>query len=1325
MNAYAMRYPLRYVPIACIVLILFLPVRLAADIPSAGPFGFHCPEGLKECRYPVYTAVQDSSRFIWIGSEHGLLRYDGYDILSYRFSPEDSRSICNNHVSSLVYCHDYGKMVVGTDAGVSLYDFATDSFSRLEACGYRQVKTLLRDGDRLWIGTSEGLECFDISAGLDPAMKPDSTLNAPADYIACARKIGDGLFFGTYDGYYRYGRETGFVRFGLGTVRKLVLDISPVRSGSSALWLGTENGLVRYVPDRGVSATFLENIPIKNFFRAGDGRLWMGTDSGLFIMEGDRTVRFRHEAQNSSSLPDNVVWNIIRDSENDIFICTDYGIVLPRLSPDRTFIPVSSITGSRDGLNVGVMSYDQAGRLWLGGMNGLVMQSGDGQGGKWFRSDTGAVGSRISHNKIRDLHDDGDGLFAVSDGGLDRIDCRTGKVRHFNIAARSGEHLSTWMYSVAEDSRGRLWLGTYDGLLMIGRKDRLLAGGQETYVADRQYNLSTDPGISGNAVMDVAFAEGFGAVISNGAVDFIDTGTDMTSYVDLPSDLYAIALESDGRNIWIGTSRGLFRLGPDGRAVRMEGFSLPAESVTVNGDDIFAVSGSSVYIYNVTDGNWTSCSFGDIPLFCGIAGKDRTLLLGTADGYFIFDRKKIRERPRNRKVSVTSLFLDNVRIRPGQEYDGKVILKENPDRTMEIDLKYSQNSFTLEYSTFDFSGSDSRFVYRLSGLDDGWQLTEENRAVFINVPGGRYVFEVAPASADGFPASEAVSLPVRIRPVWYASPLAFLIYLLVMSGLCVSVIYYIRMRHQLQIEHLERDRALKMADMKTEFLANVSHEFKSPLSIIIGFVGRMLSSESDALRSRELGTIQQNAEKIHLLLDQMVQFNENGGTSLFIPAPASIQDLARSVYDRYADAFAGKDISSRFVADDIGYVFMVDRVKMESVFQNLLSNALKFTPPGGSVLMSVTVGEETGDMVYADIKVEDTGCGIPSDELPLIFNRYYKASSGQKDNHDGSGIGLALVKEIVGMHKGKVWAVSEPGKGTAFTVRLSTMKADSFILKSAGKEEYSLHNLSNVWQHDRKPIILLVEDNADIRDFIAASLGKDYVFLLADEGHAALDLLSREKIDLVITDIAMPGMDGLTMSRTIRGSLETAFLPIIILTGRNDEQTEIRSFEYADAFISKPFSLNYLNNRIIQLLIKHEQYLARIRQQKMLEPEAVENERSFDEKLLQDVVEIVSRHLEDPGFTASALCEESRYSSKQVYRKIKQLTGMSIVEFIRDTRLRKASLYLAQGKLSVTEVMYKVGFTTASYFAKCFKEKYGVSPSEYSSRNGRPDAVSG
>ena len=1287
------------------------PFICRAGLPS----GFRVPEGTGEYTSPAYAAVQDSSKYLWIGTEDGLLRYDGRSVRPYTFRPDDEHSLCNNHVSSLLYCRDEGRMVVGTDAGVSIYDFEKDSFSTLAACGYRQVKALLRDGDSLWIGTAEGLMCFDISEGVDPDMGPLPNRGMDSSHTACIRKIGDSIFFGTYDAFFRYDADGGFTVYPVDSDRKLVLDIAADPDDSSVLWIGTESGLVKYSLSAGTALEKrLDNVPVKYFFRYSGQQFWIGTDNGLAIIDRGQVSWFRHEASNSSSLPSNVVWSVARTESGDIFLCTDYGIVQPGIYPGLSFHPVSSFTGIRDGQNINVMTYDSRGDLWMAGMDGLIRLDRDRIAGRWYRSDTGPDGMRLTHNKVRDLFDDGDGLLIVSDGGLDRLDYSTGRISHYDIEDPSGEYLSTWMYSVAVDPDGRLWIGTYDGLMMIPDRQRLLSSSGVPYRADRLFSLSSQPHLSGNAVMDIAFSGRYGAALSSGVVDFIDLQNRCFSYVELPSDRYATVLASGRDCIWIGTSKGLAAMGPDGKARAVEGMQLPVNVIVPYGDRLLVASDREIYIYEPDAGEWSLGIFTGNPLSCGLPDGHGTVLLGGMDGYFEFDTDYVPEHSDAGRVSVTSFYLGGSRVDAGVRYDGNMILEKNISMTERIELKSGQNSFSFGYSSFDYSGRKNMFLYRLAGLDDSWQQTSDSRAVFINVPGGNYVFEVAEASADGTPAGPVTALRIKVRTVWYATAFAYVMYMLVAAGLCVAVFYYLRMRHQLQLEHIERDRALKMADIKTEFLSDVSHEFKSPLSIILGFVGRMIASESDSLRTRELNTVQQNAEKIHLLLDRMVQFNENGGNSLFIPAAANLQELVRSVYDRYADAFTQKGVTSRFVADDIGYIFMVDRVKMESVVQNLLSNALKFTGEGGCVLVSVTVGSETPEMVYADIKVKDTGCGIPEDELPLIFNRFYKAPSSQKDNPEGSGIGLALVKEIVEQHKGSITVSSAPGKGSEFTVRLSTMKADSFILKSAGKEEYSLHSLSNVWQHQRKPIILLVEDNVDIRDFITASLGKDYVFRLAEEGRAGLDILAREKIDLVITDISMPGgMDGLAMSRSIRNSLETAFLPIIILTGRNDRQTEMKSFEYADAFISKPFNLNYLNNRIIQLLIKHEQYLARMRQQKMLEPETVDGGKSFDEQILENVVDIVSRHIEDPGFSASALCEESRYSSKQIYRKIKQLTGMSIVEFIRDMRLRKASLYLAQGKLSVTEVMYKVGFTTASYFSKCFKEKFGVSPSDY------------
>lgn len=688
---------------------------------------------------------------------------------------------------------------------------------------------------------------------------------------------------------------------------------------------------------------------------------------------------------------------------------------------------------------------------------------------------------------------------------------------------------------------------------------------------------------------------------------------------------------------------------------------------------------------------------------------------GTTDGYHVISSEDFSQSNETLRTRITGLNISNHRISVGERVGNDVLLTRNIDITDRLVLPHNRNSFTLEFSDFDFSLTEHRYAYRLKGLNDDWQITENgsNHATFINLPTGSYLFEVGSILSDGRIQEDPATLQIEVRPQWYAGPIAWIVYALLFVVLLAATLSVIRARRQLALEQAERDKALKMVKMKSDFLANLAHEFKTPLSIILGHVGKLISVEADSLYCQELVSMQRNAEKMHRLIDKMVTDNETDNGALFIPSATSIVELTRKVYDEFAPAMAEKGINTRFYCDNIRYIFMLDRVKIESVLSNLLSNAMKFTPAGGSILVSVTVGRETGDLIYADITVEDTGVGIRPEELPHIFNQYYRAASNQDRNSHGSGIGLYLVKSIVEMHKGTVSVDSTPGKGSRFTVRLSTMKADSFIMQDEDRDEnVSLYSLSKVWNHERKPIILLVEDNRDIRDFITASLGDDYTFVCAENGKQGLDLLAGNKIDLVITDIMMPVVDGLQMSRRIRRSMATAFLPIIILSGKNGHGVELESYEYADAFIPKPFSLKYLNNRIIQLLIKHEQYLEKIRHEQMMTAQ-VEEIRNPDEVFLREITDLINAHIDDPEFSAARLCELSRYSSKQIYRKIKQLNGMGAVEFIREVRLRKAALYLKQNKLTVTEVMYMVGFTTPSYFSKCFKARFGVTPSEY------------
>ena len=1255
----------------------------------------------------VFTITQDESGYIWMGTDQGLFRYDGFDFINYRWNGSDSLSLVNNLVNTLACSR--GLLYIGTDSGISIYDPATDRFRTVPGSPGKHVKSLHIEGDSVYAATTTGLYLYNKGA-------QEKLLDG---HFTVIRPVEGQLWAGSYSSIYSF-REGVWTRHDLsGSLSGrdlLVLDICRDAREPEALWIGTEAGLLHY--DTATSTCswhLLKDTPVKTFLYCEDD-LWLGTDSGAAVLQdGKRQLIFRHDITDVASIPDNVVWALARDHRGNIWLGTDHGAAITDTGQSYRFTGLNRITGQTDGLDVGLMTFGSDGNLWLAGRNGLICSSPALDRGFNLKADSPSSHGKLSHNKVRGLFDDGRRLWIASDGGLDCFDYASRKVRNFRVTEPTGRYSSNWMYTIAEDRFHRLWLGTYDGGVFIVDKQRLLAGRAGVNVTcDLHLSRESAPALRSDVVHRILIRDDKAYLVYGNSLDIIGIPDGRGNWPDsgaqkilMPSDDFILTLKEDGEDIWIGTDRYLYRLDAQNRLEHIEGLEDYILSLDVCDGKVWIAGKNVIASYRPDTGELIHFPTDGLPLM-SVCHTDDRILFGTVDGILEAPRGGQAPAPASgHRVAITELRTDDEVICAGLENG--------------ISLPADRNSFTLTLSSFSYGSRDDIILYRLRGFDDTWRKLErdENRAGFINVPSGSYDFEFG--LKEDVDRGEWTAVSVDIAHPWYRSTLAYLLYALAFIILCYVAFYSLSMQHRLRMEHEERQRAIAMADSKTEFLANIAHEFKSPLSIILSFIGQLTAHESDSIRTRELQAVQKNAEKMNLLLHNMAEFNSDGSSPLFVPTPVSITDFARDVWNRYCQAFLDKDINYRFISDRIDYMFLIDKVQMESALQNLLSNALKFTPRGGSILMSVTRGEDTSDMLSVDIRVEDTGCGIPEDELPKIFNRYYCGVSSRELNPGGTGIGLDLVKQAVEMHRGHIGVSSVPGKGSCFTVSLSTMKSDSLAIRDTREEEsVSMYSLSQVWQHHRKPNILLVEDNPDIRDLLVASLGRDYVLFTAEEGEAGLNVLKSEKIDLVVTDIAMPGMDGLEMSRTVRNSLDTAFLPIIILTGRDDAQTRISSYEYADAFIAKPFDINYLNGVIIKLLIKHEQYLDKIRRQKVTTPQA-EDVESPDENFLKEMMAIISAHIDDSEFTAAALHEESHWSEKQIYRKIKQLTGKTVSEFIRDVRMDKAAAYLSQGKLTVKEVMFKVGYTTQSYFTKCFKERFGILPSEYTQKGTEAD----
>ena len=1272
----------------------------------------------------VYALCQDDTGYLWFGTDNGMVRYDGYRYRHYALRQSDDLPQGRLRINALCKLPN-GTIYVASDDGIYLYDRMSDRFSALESADGLHVKSLLADDGMLWVGTTTGLLCIDLGTGATVRYGHESGL--PSEHVSSSAVVDGQLYFGSYNYIYRYEGGGKFdvmkLPYASRYPNNMVLAIAGNSRHRGTMWLGTEGGLVEFDIAGDSSRHYLDNNPVKSFHYDADGALWIGTDNGLYVMAADGTFsKYGHEVGNPHSIANNVVWSIYNDRTGNVWLGTDGGVSAMLANRAYGFRDIRDITGSTDGNDIMSMCRDGRGILWLGGFGGLIGYDTTNGGSIWLRADKGAESKRLSHNKVRDMHDDGSTLWIATDGGLNGYDYATGKVGRYVIEEPTHAYSSNWMYSVEEDGDGNLWLGTYDGGLFVIDKRRLSAGGTGTYVADRHYGRNADGSggaFPGNIISAVLAAHGslFVGIANAGAVMSDDGGETFDRLPQLDG-IYVNAVGNDeSGNMWLATDRGLMRFDVSvASAELVAANSNGTRFVSVYGNDVWFDSPEGVARIDAASGNRTNYLVSGYDLNCAAYDAETgKLLLGTTDGFVELDPSARDVGDTASELTITDLFLDNAPVRVGASYDGNTVLRSSLSAQHSVTLSHDQNTFSIAFSQFSFMlPVKARYAYRLAGLDDTWQVLDnaDNKVTFIGVPAGKYRFEVYRLATDGSREGTAAALDIRVKPVWYRSGPAVAAYAFAAILLMCVVWLMLRARHRRSIERARQAEVVRFADMKLDFMSNIAHEFKTPLTLIINRVQSMQMQGGDAAGSAELGAIRRNVDRIHALINRMVELNGNNSEPLFVPTRTLAVDFVRACFEQFDKEFLRKNIDAHFDADEIPYAFMWDHPRMESVFTNIISNAVKFTPEGGRIAVSVKILEQDADILSIEVRVEDNGVGMAPDEIPNIFDKYYTARTNRGMNRNGTGIGLYLVRQFVEQHGGTVTLSSELGRGTVVSVVLSTEKRGTFVVQDS-EDAAAVRLTESEWPYDRRPEVLFVEDSRDIRDFVREALSSDFDVVTAADGHEALSVLVAKLPDIIVTDLVMPEIDGLELCRRIRGNVRTALIPIIVLTGKSDRRTEINAFEFADAFISKPFNVNYLKSRIVQLLVKHENDRRKAAEQSIITPRQDVEPASSDERFLQRIMEIVEADISNPDLNASSLCDKSGYGSKQVYRKIKQLTGLTTVEFIRDIRLKKAALFLARNKLTVSEVMYMVGFTNNSYFAQCFKQKYGISPSEY------------
>jgi signal transduction histidine kinase/DNA-binding response OmpR family regulator len=728
--------------------------------------------------------------------------------------------------------------------------------------------------------------------------------------------------------------------------------------------------------------------------------------------------------------------------------------------------------------------------------------------------------------------------------------------------------------------------------------------------------------------------------------------------------------------------------------------------------------------------------------------KTGELAFGGPDGINIFQPSLIKSYNQTFKLFITDFQLFNKSVTANTAIDGRVILKKSIFDTKELTLNHDQNVFTIEFASLNYIGPHKvKHQYMLEGFDKTWISADNTlrKATYTNLDPGDYVFKVRASSTENISDAKPVTLKIRILNPWYTSTLAYILYFLAIGG----ALYYFRYRGIQQLkqqfaaeqekqkvqrlieqekvesqrlldnERLEAMRYRELDAMKIKFLTNVSHEFRTPLSLILAPIDKILKGSSDNLIKEQVSLIQKNAKRLLNLVNQLLDFRKMELKEIKLQKrPGDIISFIRDITYSFKDLAEQKNIQLTFNATYEKLDVNFDHDKIERILFNLLSNSFKFTLDNGKV--NVSVDCIMIDQYMVEIKVRDTGIGIPKEKQEKIFESFFQNDIPESIINQGSGIGLAITKEFVKLHGGEIFLESDENIGSCFTILLpfeelrhQSKSTDNFVDNLIADEDALNNQHANVTISSKKATVLLVEDDADLRFYLKDNLKEDFNVIEAGNGKEGWQKALFYHPNIIVSDISMPEMTGIELCKKIKGDSRTTQIPVVLLTALTGEEQELTGLETgANDYMTKPFSFEILNSKIRNILIQQESFRKLYQKQVEVQPATIEME-SPDEQFLQQVLQEIEKNIGNSNFSVDILSNLMLVSRVTLYKRIVALTGKTPLEFIKSYRLKRAAQLLEQGKLTVSQICYKVGFKTTKNFVKSFKEEFDILPSKY------------
>ena len=763
----------------------------------------------------------------------------------------------------------------------------------------------------------------------------------------------------------------------------------------------------------------------------------------------------------------------------------------------------------------------------------------------------------------------------------------------------------------------------------------------------------------------------------------------------LPNNMIYGLIEDDQGCLWISSNGGLSCFNPKDKTVKNYTSSDGIQGMQFN--------------------NYSYCKASD--------GK---FMFGGINGITIFDPQKIRQTPFDPKVIITRFRVLNQWIKAG---DKSRILDNHISETSHLTLKSKQNTILLRYTSLNFIAPQKiHYQYKLEGLDQEWQTPSKTQSVgYSNLSPGDYTFKVKAYSGEGDESDVITQLGITILPPWWLTIWAFIGYFLFLGFVIWVSMHFVRERlrtqNQLKIERLEKQKVTEMNQLKLQFFTNIAHEFKTPLTLIISplqKISEMRQQDDWLMKQHEV--IHKNAQRLLNLINQLMDFRKSElGTLKLKAAKSEFVSFINEIYLSFAQVASQSNIVYTFDSKEEKMELWFDQSYMEKITFNLLSNAFKFTPNGGTIGIQLY---KTGK--WAVLEVSDSGKGIPQDKLSLIFERFY--SIDENTDRPGSGIGLALTKRLVELHHGTIEVSSDPGKGSTFKVHIP-LSADVYEAGEVTAEEFPLDHMMEMPildvveeedvisnENDDSDPILIVEDNPDIIKYLKENLADKYKIRSANNGEEALKIVYEDQPTLIISDVMMPVMDGIQFCKKIQKNIKTCHIPVILLTAKSSIQDQIEGLDIgADDYVAKPFAMNLLEAKISNVIKTRKRLQEYYSQSLEIQPEKIAF-NTMDEDLLKKAVDIVEKNLAEPNLSVDFFAREMGMSRSNLHLKLKAITGESATDFIKKIRFGKATKLLDENRYSIAEISYMVGFNSPSYFSTSFKKYFGYMPTEYLQR---------